>query len=111
MRPDAPKSRLDTLYGINAVKEAVGSRPVDYVLVTEGRHGPRVEEIVQLCRRRGVPVRFAPAVAVDRAAGTSQHQNVVAACAAKAYEELEALVSTSPTPLLVVLDGVEDPAN
>ena len=111
MTPDVAKSRLETLYGINAVREAIGSRPVDYVLVVEGHHGPRVEEIIQLCRRRSVPVRFAPALAVERAAGTSQHQNVVAACASKAYDELDTLVNASPVPLLVVLDGVEDPAN
>ena len=105
------KSQLDTLYGINAVKEAVGSRPVEYILVTEGHHGPRVEEIIQLCRQRSVPVRFAPEVAVARAAGTSQHQNVVAACAAKAYDDLDTLIRVSAAPLLVVLDGVEDPAN
>ncbi len=107
----APSSRQDTLYGINAVREAIGSRPVDYVLVTEGRHGPRVEEILQLCRQRGVPMRFVPEVAVARAAGTSQHQNVVAACAAKAYDDLDTLIRASAAPLLVVLDGVEDPAN
>jgi 23S rRNA (guanosine2251-2'-O)-methyltransferase len=106
-----PKSRLETLYGINAVKEAIGSRTVDYVLVAEGHHGPRVEEIIQVCRRQGVPVRFAPAVALERAARTSQHQNVVATCAAKAYDDLETLVHASPAPLLVVLDGVEDPEN
>ncbi|HEY6290166.1 MAG TPA: 23S rRNA (guanosine(2251)-2'-O)-methyltransferase RlmB [Terriglobia bacterium] len=105
------KSGLDTLYGINAVKEALGSRPVDYVLVAEGQRGPRVEEIIQLSRSRGVAVRFAPASAVERAAGTPQHQNVLAFCAAKAYDDLETLVQASPAPLLVVLDGVEDPAN
>ncbi|HUI44044.1 MAG TPA: 23S rRNA (guanosine(2251)-2'-O)-methyltransferase RlmB [Terriglobia bacterium] len=106
-----PKTRLDTLYGIHAVKEALASRPVDHVLVAEGRHGPRVEEIVQLCRARGVPVRFAPGVAVDRLAGTPQHQNVVAVCAAKGYASLESLVSGSAAAMIVVLDGVEDPAN
>jgi len=110
MLSQQPKPRSDTLYGINAVKEAIGSRPVDYVLVAEGHHGPRVEEIIQLCRKRSVPVRFAPAVALERAAGTPQHQNVVATCAAKAYDDLDTLVHVSPA-LLVVLDGVEDPAN
>jgi len=111
MRAQETTSRLDTLYGINAVKEALGSRPIDYVLVTEGARGPRIEEIVRLSRSRGIAVRFAPAVAVERAAGTSQHQNVVAFCAAKAYDDLETLVRASAAPLLVVLDSVEDPAN
>lgn len=111
MRGHDHGSRVDSLYGINAVKEALGSRPVDYVMVAEGHHGLRVEEILQLARGRGIPVRFAPAVALERAAGTPQHQNVVAFCAAKAYDDLETLVSASPQPLIVVLDGVEDPGN
>jgi len=48
---------LDTLYGINAVKEALGSRPIDHLLVAEGHRSPRVEEIIELARARGVPVR------------------------------------------------------
>jgi 23S rRNA (guanosine2251-2'-O)-methyltransferase len=111
MRSHPSESRLDTIYGINAVKEAVASRPVDYVLAVEGHRSPRVEEVIQLARTRGISVRFAPAIAVERAAGTPQHQNVVAFCAAKAYDDLETLVSASPQPLIVVLDGVEDPAN
>lgn len=102
---------LDTLYGINAVKEALGSRPIDHLLVAEGHRSPRVEEIIELARACGVPVRFAPGVALEREAGTPQHQNVVAVCAAKAYHDLAALAGASSSPLLVVLDGVEDPAN
>jgi 23S rRNA (guanosine2251-2'-O)-methyltransferase len=101
----------DAVYGINAVKQAVGVRPVDYVLVTQGHRSRRVEEIIAACRASGVPVRLVPRVALDRAAGIAQHQDVVAICAAKSYDDLEALVQSSERPLLVVLDGVEDPGN
>jgi 23S rRNA (guanosine2251-2'-O)-methyltransferase len=111
MRRQASESRLDTVYGINAVREAIGSRHVDYVLVAEGHHAPRVQEIIELARARGIAVRFAPTIALDRAAGGAQHQNVVAFCAAKAYDDLETLVTASPQALIVILDGVEDPAN
>jgi len=99
------------LYGINAVKEAIGVRAMDYVMVAEGHHGPRVQEIIDACRAKGISLRFAPQSALQRAAGTAQHQNVVAICSAKAYDDLESLVTASEWPLLVVLDGVEDPAN
>jgi len=106
----------DALCGINAVREAIGARPVEYVLVAEGPHGVRVQEIIDACRASGVSLRFAPRPALERAAGTAQHQNVVAICSAKAYDDLEALLpspdaATSEPPLLVVLDSVEDPAN
>ncbi len=103
--------RLDALYGINAVKEAIGARPVEYVLVAEGTHSHRVQEIIDACRTAAISLRFAPRPALDRAAGTPQHQNVVAICSTKSYDDLETLVHAAERPLLVVLDGVEDPAN
>jgi len=104
-------SALESVYGIHAVQEAIGARPVDYVLVAEGRRSPRVQEIINRCRQGGIPLRFAPGAALDRAAGTSQHQNVLAVCSVKAYNDLETLLRSDARPLLVVLDGVEDPAN
>ena len=104
-------SQPDALYGINAVKEAIGKRPMEYVLVTAGHHGPRVQEIIDACRSKGIPLRFAPQPALERVAGTAQHQNVVAVCSAKAYDDLATLCTVSERLLLVVLDGVEDPAN
>jgi len=103
--------KLEVVYGIHAVKGAVRTRPVDHVLVAEGHRSPRVQEIIDACRAAGISLRFAPRAAVERAAGTPQHQNVVAVCAPKAYDDLDTLLQSSPQPLLVVLDGVEDPAN
>jgi 23S rRNA (guanosine2251-2'-O)-methyltransferase len=102
---------LDAVYGINAVKEILQARPVEYVLVAQGQHNPRVREIIEACRAAGIALRVAPRPALDRAAGTTRHQNVVAVCATKAYDDLEALVSSGERSLLIVLDGVEDPAN
>jgi 23S rRNA (guanosine2251-2'-O)-methyltransferase len=105
-----PGQSADALYGINAVKEAIHLRPVEYVMVTEGHHGPRVQEIIGACRAAGIPLRFAPPFALERVAGTPQHQHVVAVCSAKAYDDLTTLTSAE-SPLLIVLDGVQDPAN
>lgn len=103
--------RVDAVYGINAVKGALGARPIEHVLVAEGHRSPRLQEIIRACRAADIPLRFAPRQALDRAAGTFQHQNVVAICSAKAYDDLESLVRSGERPLLLVLDGVEDPAN
>jgi 23S rRNA (guanosine2251-2'-O)-methyltransferase len=111
---DAPKPKAehaaDTIYGIQAVGEALGKRAIDHVLVAEGQSNRRVQEVIDRCRRAGVSVRFTPRQALERAAGTAHHQDVVAVCAAKAYVEIESLLA-APNPLLVALDGVEDPRN
>jgi 23S rRNA (guanosine2251-2'-O)-methyltransferase len=53
-------------------------------------------------------VRFEPRAALDRLAGTSAHQGVVAMGAAQKYTDLDAVGTCE---MLVVLDGVEDPHN
>lgn len=103
--------RTDVICGINAVREAIEARPVEYVLFSEGHHGGRIQDLIDACRSRGVSVRFAPPGALERLAGDVPHQNAVAVCSAKSYESLESL-TVSPAPALIVaLDGVEDPGN
>lgn len=109
-----PKSNLepraDAVYGINAVKEAIGSRPVEYILVSQGAANSRLQQIIDDCRARGISVRFAPRAALERSAGSPHHQDVLAICPARTYDDFESLIAGERT-LLVFLDGVEDPAN
>ena len=107
----APEPRSDVVYGINAVREALEARPVEYVLFSEGHHGGRLQELIDVCRARGVSVRFAPVNALERLAGAVQHQHTVAVVSAKSYESLESLAQSPAPALIVALDGVEDPGN
>jgi len=98
------------------VREALAARrPVQSVLIARGRHGDRLEEIVRLARRNGVSLRFEARPQIDRAAGTRDHQGVVALIAREASVSLEELLagdgSAVASGLLVLLDGVEDPQN
>src|SRR5574337_1878728 len=108
---------MSRLSGIHAVREALeAGRALERIVIARGRHGERVEELVQLARSRGVPVRFEDRAQVDRLAGTREHQGVVALAAAKPALTLEDLLSSrareaSGKGLLVLLDGVEDPQN
>jgi 23S rRNA (guanosine2251-2'-O)-methyltransferase len=96
------------LSGINPVVEALrAGRPLDRVLVAQGAGGPRIQEIVDLSRRASIPVRFEPRGALERLAGTTAHQGVVALGAATKYADIDSVAGD----LLVVLDGVEDPHN
>jgi 23S rRNA (guanosine2251-2'-O)-methyltransferase len=100
---------MSILSGIHPVVEALkAKRPLERVLVAQGAGGPRVQEIIDLARRASVPVRFEQRSALDRLAGSSAHQGVVALGAARQYADLEQAASGE---LIVVLDGVEDPHN
>jgi 23S rRNA (guanosine2251-2'-O)-methyltransferase len=109
---------MDKLTGIHAVKEALEARrPIDRIAIAKGRQDTRVEEIVQLARKQGVPLRFEDRGQLDRLANSKDHQGVVALAAARAAASLEDILAhaNAAAPgqlgLIVLLDGVEDPHN
>jgi 23S rRNA (guanosine2251-2'-O)-methyltransferase len=110
---------MDRLTGIHAVREALeAGRALDRIVIARGRQDTRVEEIVQLARRRNIPVRFEQRGQLDRMADSSDHQGVVALAAARETSTLEDILATAGARtgrgekgLIVLLDGVEDPHN
>ncbi len=101
---------MSLLAGIHPVREALrAGRPLDRVLIVKGSAGPRLQELIDLSRERGVPVRFEPREHLDRAAGGAPHQGVVAFGAAERYTTLEQTAAGGG--LHVVLDSIEDPHN
>ena len=96
--------------GIHPVREALRARRAfDKVLIAKGSAGPRIQEIVTLCRDQSILVRFESREALDRAAKGASHQGVIAFGVAHQYAELEDILTDAR--LLVILDGVEDPHN
>ena len=105
------------LTGIHAVCEALkAGQHLERIAIARGRQDRRVEEIVQLARRRDVPVRFEDRAQLDRLAGTTEHQGVVGLAAARPAALLEDILAAAAADktqkgFLVLLDGVEDPRN
>lgn len=96
--------------GVHAVLEALkAGRPLSRVSIARGISGPRIQQVIDLCRELHVPVRFEPREALDRLAGASTHQGVVGVGASQTYAALEDVMPGAEC--LVVLDGVEDPHN
>jgi 23S rRNA (guanosine2251-2'-O)-methyltransferase len=104
---------MNWLTGFHAVEEALAAgRALDRIVIARGRHGERVEAVVQLARSKSVPVRFEDRMQIDRLVGTREHQGIAALAAAKPALELEDLLAAkTPQGLLVLLDGIEDPHN
>ena len=108
------------VYGVLPVLEALraGRRPIERLTVAEGVMETRLRELLELARRARVPVRRVPRAELQRMAAGANHQGVIASVAAARYhspdELLDALTArrgTPDEPLVVVLDGVEDPRN
>ena len=87
----------------------MAGRSVDRVLIARGAGGPRLQEIIDLCRKCDIVVRFEPREALDRVSSGAAHQGVVAIGAAHGYTSYEKAVTGAE--LVVLLDGVEDPHN
>jgi 23S rRNA (guanosine2251-2'-O)-methyltransferase len=101
------------IYGINPVLEALKARRVTALRVAS-RADDRVRQIERLAGEQGVSIRRVGAEELDRAAGGSahRHQGVIADVDDVAHLGVEDLIAgAAGVPLIVVLDGIEDPHN
>ena len=99
------------IYGINPVLEAIRAGRVADVRVAE-RTGGRIADVVAAAERANVAVRRVTAQDLDRAARGGAHQGVVAEVRDPSNVTLDDLVhGAAGAPLIVVLDGIEDPHN
>lgn len=99
------------IYGINPVLEALRAGRVKELRVGERADG-RLKQLLALADERGVRVRRVPADLLDRDSHRGVHQGVIAEVEKVADYSIEEIVSgASDAPLVVVLDGVEDPHN
>jgi 23S rRNA (guanosine2251-2'-O)-methyltransferase len=99
------------VYGINPVAEALKTDRVTGLWIVPGAN-PRVQQLADLARRKGVPVRPRDPDAIDRLAEGGVHQGVIAEMRASGPLSVDDLVrGATSVPLIVVLDGIEDPHN
>jgi 23S rRNA (guanosine2251-2'-O)-methyltransferase len=101
------------IYGVNAVAEAVRAGRVRRMAIVP-RAGKRLADLSALARREGVAIEEATDDALARWAPGGGHQGVVAWLCDPPARDLASVLGTLPAgraPLVVVLDGIEDPQN
>lgn len=85
------------------------------IQIDRARKGPRRGQLLDAARSAGVKVEETSNDTLDRAAGHTHHQGVVARCRAAAERteaELPAfLEGLQDPPFVLVLDGIQDPHN
>ncbi len=106
----------DQVEGRNPVLEALrGPRRVHEIYLARiADRSNEVEQIIKLAARSGVPIKPASRDRIDSMARTSAPQGVIAKTDPFAYIDLAEMldrVSSVPSPLVLALDGVEDPQN
>lgn len=100
------------IYGINPAREALKRGVVSRLMVLRGGGGGRLQQIVDAARAERVPIEQVERPALDRAARGGVHQGVVAVVDEPETHTVADLVAGAEgAPLIVVLDGIEDPQN
>jgi 23S rRNA (guanosine2251-2'-O)-methyltransferase len=108
---------MEILYGLHPVEEALrsGTRRFDHVCLARERSDQRLQKIQEACRERGVRVRAESREHLTLLARNPGHQGVVAFVRERSMLDVEDIlgpaVENAAPPLLLGLDGVEDPQN
>jgi 23S rRNA (guanosine2251-2'-O)-methyltransferase len=108
--------RTELVYGLHAVRALLTRHPqrVARVWLQHGRHDARAEEIERLAQEAGRAVERIDAKQLQARLGAAVHQGIVAEVApltAWHEEQLLEAVAQAAQPLLLALDGVQDPHN
>jgi len=105
------------LIGIHAVASALktAAGDVEWLRVLDDSHNKRLSEIESLARSSGLEIIRSPLSELDKLSGQQRHQGVIAGfrgtnVAPESHLE-SVLDSITGTPLILVLDGIQDPHN
>jgi len=112
----ARKESEEWLEGRNPVLEALHSgRKLKKIILAPGGRGESLTAIVELAGQQGIPVEYWEKKQIDHYSVTGRHQGVMAVAEALPYTTVAELLAQASArgekPLLLLLDGVEDPHN
>lgn len=111
------KDEKSFVFGLHAVESLLNRQPerVARVVILKDRRDQKVEHILELAHELKLEVEFAPRHQLDRLSQNETHQGVIAYCRKpKVFSEhdLESILDAiDGPPLLLILDGVQDPHN
>jgi 23S rRNA (guanosine2251-2'-O)-methyltransferase len=106
----------DVIYGLHAVRSLLTRQPqrVSRVYLQDGRHDARATQIEQLAHSATRPIERLDARRFEARLGDVVHQGVMAEVVPLRpwrEDDLYAAIGTATDPLLLALDGVQDPHN
>jgi 23S rRNA (guanosine2251-2'-O)-methyltransferase len=102
------------IYGINPVSETLRSDrcQIKEILVAKGRDLARLQGIMDMAASKGVPIKQVERSKLDSLTASAPHQGVVGFIDQFNYADLDGVLEKGEgAPLLLVLDGIEDPRN
>jgi 23S rRNA (guanosine2251-2'-O)-methyltransferase len=109
--------KKDLIYGLHAVLAALEKHPddIENVMLADVRRDERAESVITAARAASIAIERVDRDTLDQLAGNQKHQGVIAHCCVHKISgeaELSDFLAGLPSnPLLLVLDGVQDPHN
>jgi 23S rRNA (guanosine2251-2'-O)-methyltransferase len=110
-------SETSVIFGLHAVRTLLQQRPerAALLLLQKGRDDARMQELVRLAETKSIKTEWRDQKELDRLAGSERHQGAclqIRSVGVLGEGALDDLLDTATTaPLLLVLDGVQDPHN
>lgn len=103
------------LIGRNPVSEAIkAGREIDKILFQKDVQGS-AKALISVAKQQGLQIQFVDKIVLDRLAPGRPHQGVAAYVAAHTYVDVDDILNAAKEkgedPLVVILDGLEDPHN
>ena len=96
---------------INSLYETLNSdAPVNKVFINERRRDSRINKIIDLCKKRGIPFILVPQAALNRKAG-NDNQGVFAEVSPVRFYTLDEIIREGNDGLILILDSVTDAGN
>lgn len=104
------------IYGFHAVEAVLLQTPQQLrrLLIDPQRHDPRIENIKKLAKKQGIHPETAHRGELDRRSDGGAHQGLLAICECAVVAsagELSNHVKTLKNPMILAIDGIEDPRN
>lgn len=105
------------IFGFHPVESLLKHRAesITHLYVQKDRRDQRIESIIQLAKMNHIPLEYLSRQEIDNLLEEVNHQGIIASCKqAQTYTERDLkhlLENLTVPPLVLVLDGVQDPHN
>lgn len=100
-----------TISSLNALIEALRTgAAINKLLVSDAKKDKKIAQILEMCKKQGVPVQRVPRDTIQRKAGPD-NQGVFAEIAPVKFYTLKEILDNVKTGLILVLDGITDTGN
>ncbi|MDR1627820.1 MAG: 23S rRNA (guanosine(2251)-2'-O)-methyltransferase RlmB [Oscillospiraceae bacterium] len=104
------------IIGRNSVKEAIiSNKNIEYILISNGHLSGSIHQIIAKAGENKIVIKKTDRKKLDTLSEGEAHQGVIAVASCIVYSEIRDILKVaenkSEIPLILILDGIEDPHN